>query len=88
MAVDTLDISEARKRFNNLDRELEKRPVIYITRHNKQAFAVVNLEYLETIIETLDVMADPAALEMLQQSLADIEEGRLIDQEDVERDLL
>ena len=88
MAVDTLDISEARKKFNNLDRDLEERPVIYITRHNKQAFAVVNLEYLETIIETLDVMADPAALDMLKQSLDDIENGRLIDQEDVERDLL
>lgn len=88
MAVDTLDISEARKKFNNLDRDLEERPVIYITRHNKHAFAVVNLEYLETIIETLDVMADPAALDMLKQSLDDIENGRLIDQEDVERDLL
>ena len=86
--VAALDISEARKRFNNLDRDLEERPVIYITRHNTQAFAVVNLEFIETIIETLDVMADPAAMEMLNQSLAEIGEGRLIDQEDVERDLL
>lgn len=84
---ETLDISEARSRFNTLDRDLEKRPVIVITRHNKEAFAIVNLDYLETLIETMEVLSDPATTAMLQDSVRAIEDGDLIDQEDVEKEL-
>lgn len=84
---ETLDISEARKQFNSLDTVLENEPVIVITRHNKDAFAVVNLEYLETITETLDILGNPESARMLRDSLRAIGEGRLIDQEDVEEEL-
>ena len=84
---ETLDISEARKQFNSLDAALENEPVIVITRHNKRAFAIVNLEYLETITETLDILGDPESAKMLRDSLRAIEEERLIDQEDVEKEL-
>lgn len=83
-----LDISEARKRFNTLDREFETGPIIYIKRHGKDVFAVVNTEYLETIMETMEILSDPKAAAMLQASIDDIEHGRLIDQEDIERELL
>lgn len=83
----TLDISEARKKFNTLDSALEDKPVIYITRHNKEAFAIVNIGYLETLIETMEVLGDPEAMRMLDESVRAIERGELIDQEDVEREL-
>lgn len=83
----SLDISEARKRFNTLDRELKDRPVIYITRHNRQAFAVVDIDYLETVMETMEVLGDPEAMQMLNESLRAIEKGELVDQEDVEKEL-
>ena len=83
----TLDISEARKRFNTLDRELKNRPVIYITRHNREAFAIVDIDYLETVLETMEVLGDPEAMQMLNESLRAIERGELIDQEDVEKEL-
>ena len=83
----TIDISEARKRFNTLDRDLKDRPVIYITRHNREAFAVVDIEYLETVMETMEVLGDPEAMQMLNESLRGIERGELIDQEDVEKEL-
>jgi prevent-host-death family protein len=83
----TLDISEARKRFNTLDRELKDRPVIYVTRHNRGAFAVVDIEYLETVMETMEVLGDPEAMQMLNESLQAIERGELIDQDDVEKEL-
>lgn len=83
----TLDISEARKKFNTLDIDLEERPVIIITRHNKEAFAVVNIDYLEMIQETLDVLGDSGAMELLQKSLRAIENGQLVDQEEVEEEL-
>jgi PHD/YefM family antitoxin component YafN of YafNO toxin-antitoxin module len=82
----TLDISEARKKFNTLDAELEKTPVIIITRHNKDTFAVVNIEYLEAIVDTMDILGDPEAMQMLQESVRAIEDGHLIDQEDVEEE--
>ncbi|MEE9295928.1 MAG: type II toxin-antitoxin system Phd/YefM family antitoxin [Phycisphaerae bacterium] len=85
---ETLDISEARKKFNTFDQDLREQPVIYITRHNKQAFAIVNIEYLETMIETMEVLSDPDAMAMLNESLKAIQEGRLIDHEEVEKEFL
>ncbi len=88
MSSTTLDISEARKQFNTLDERLRDERVILITRHNKEAFAVVDLDYLSALMETLEVLADPEAMKMLQQSIEDIREGRLHDHEDVKRELM
>lgn len=85
--TNSLDISEARKRFNTIDRDLKDRPVIYITRHNREAFAIVDIDYLETVMETIEVLADPEAMQMLNESVHAIERGELIDQEDVEKEL-
>ncbi len=83
----TLDISEARKQFNSLDERLQTDRVIFVTRHNKKAFAVIDLDYLEAVTETIDILADPASMEMLKQSLNDIRAGRLHSHEDVEKEL-
>ena len=85
--TNSLDISEARKRFNTIDRDLKERPVIYITRHNREAFAIIDIDYLETVMETIEVLGDPEAMQMLNESLRAIERGELIDQEDVEKEL-
>ena len=83
----TLDISEARKQLNSIDERLKDERIIYITRHNKKAFAVVNLDYLSAVIETIEVLNDPEAMQMLQRSLEDIRAGRLHDHDDVEKEL-
>ena len=83
----TLDISEARKKFNTLDQDLKERPVIYITRHDKDAFAIVDIEYLETVMETMEVLGDSETTAMLRESLRAIEEGDLVDQSEVEKEL-
>ena len=83
----TLDISEARKQLNSLDRRLAREHLIYVTRHGKKAFAVVNLEYLRTVLETIDILSDPEAVQLLQQSLADIRAGRLHDHGEVQEEL-
>jgi len=82
----TLDISEARKQFNSLDKRLKDDRVIVITRHDKKAFAVVDLDYLSAVIETVEVLSDPQAMQMLQESLDDIRAGRLRDHADVEKE--
>lgn len=83
----TLDISDARKQLNTIDKRLKDERVIVITRHSKEVFAVVDLEYLSTVRETLEVLSDPEAMRMLQQSIADIREGRLHDHDAVEKEL-
>ncbi|MDP9175536.1 MAG: type II toxin-antitoxin system Phd/YefM family antitoxin [Planctomycetota bacterium] len=83
----TLDISEARKQFNSIDERLKEDSVIYVTRHNKKAFAVVDLDYLAAVMETIEVLTDPEAMQMLEKSIADIRAGRLHAQTAVEKEL-
>lgn len=88
MATATLDISEARRQLNSLDKRLKEECVIYVTRHNKNAFVVVNLDYFSGLMESLEILADPEAIQMLQDSLADIRAGRVHDHDDVEKELM
>lgn len=76
-----LDISEARKQINSLDERLAEDKVILITRHGKPAFVTVDCEYFSALTETIEVLADPKALEMLAASIRDIRERRLLDHE-------
>jgi PHD/YefM family antitoxin component YafN of YafNO toxin-antitoxin module len=82
-----LDISEARKQFNTLDQRLARERVITITRHNKGAFALVDLDYLTAVLETLEIMSDADSYRMFIQSIEDIRAGRLHDHDDVEEEL-
>jgi prevent-host-death family protein len=88
MSAGTLDITEARQQLNQLDKRLNDEPVIYVTRHSKEVFAVVNVEYLQTILETIEIMSDPDSHKMFLESLEDIKAGRLHDHEDVKRELM
>ena len=88
MGTSTLDISEARRQFSQLDKRLREDRVIWITRHNKKAFAVVDTDLLQTILETIEILSDPDALKMLQDGLRDVRAGRLYNHDDVKSELL
>ncbi len=83
MTQTTLDISEARTQISSLEQRLRDEQVIKITKHGKDAFAVVNLDYLEAVLETIEIMSDPESFKMFQQSLDDLRNGRTIDHEDL-----
>jgi prevent-host-death family protein len=83
----TLDITEARAQLNRLDERLADERVIVVTRHNKEVFAVVDIEYLRTVLETIEIMSDPEAFKLFQQSLEDLKHGRVHDHEDVKKEL-
>lgn len=70
-----------------LNAQLAASPIIYVTRHSKRVFAIVDTETFEAMNETLEIMSDPKFCAMFHQSLEDIKEGRVCDQKDVERDL-
>lgn len=83
----TIDISEARRQFNSLDERLSTEPIIFVTRHNKKAFAIVDVECISAMLETLEIMSDPESFRMFMSSLEDIRDGRLHDHDDVEKEL-
>lgn len=83
--IESLDISQARDQLNRIDERLSESRIIWVTRHKKKAFAFVDTEWLETVLETLEVLEDPDTLRMLSDSLEDIRHGRVHDHEAVGR---
>lgn len=72
-------LMKARERLTGLNRELRKDPrtVIRITHRGKSSMALMSSELYDTLLETLDVLSDPDAVEALRKSLRDIESGRV-----------
>ena len=69
----------ARANLTGLSRELKKHPgtVVRITHRGKSAMALMSSDFYDTLLETLEVMSDPSAVEALRRSLADISAGRV-----------
>ena len=88
MKIAYLDISEARKQIGKLDERVREGGVIFVTRRHKKAFAVVGIDLMEAVFETLEILNDPDTLKMLQESLEDIKAGRLFDHEDVKKECI
>lgn len=82
-APKSMDIVEAAKRLSTFDEQLKTRPVIWVTRKRKRAFAVVDQEYLENLLETMSILSDPDMMKQIHASLEDIKAGRLVDLDDV-----
>ena len=83
----TCPISWARAHLMSMDKHLKESPIIWIERHGKPVFAIVDVEYFECIEETLEIMGDPIAMADLQQAIDDIRADRVMDHEDVKREL-
>ena len=49
---------------------------------------MVDLGYLQTVLENIDVLIDPDAARMLQESIQNIRRKEIFDHEDVKRELL
>jgi antitoxin YefM len=77
--VREMTLSEMRQRLTGINRDLQKRPgtVVRVTYRGRPSLAVMSTEVYDTIVETLDVMSDPEAIETLRGSLADIGAGRV-----------
>jgi PHD/YefM family antitoxin component YafN of YafNO toxin-antitoxin module len=83
----TLEISQVFKQLNSIEERLRKDCVIYVTRNGDRAFALVDIEYLAAVTETMEALSDPNAMRMLQGSLDDILAGRLHSHDVVEKEL-
>lgn len=85
-----LPIIEARNKLTTLPEELEKNPelgAIAVTRRGKPVLAVMSWELYETIMESLEVMADADLMKILRQSLKEAAQGKVHSWESVKREL-
>lgn len=83
-----MEITEARNQFGQLQQRVRQEQIIYVTKRGKDAFAVVDVDYLQAVLETIEIMTDPESRKAFMDSLEDIRSGRVIDHEDVKKELL
>ena len=84
-----LTITQARRALLDLPEQLAKAPdkAISVTRRGRPVLAVMPWELYESIVETLEVLSDPAATAALHASLEDIRKGRVISHEEARKRL-
>ena len=86
--TERITITNARNALTKLPEKLEQNPaIIEVTRQNIPVLAILNWEDWEAIVETLEILADPDAMEQLRESVADIEAGRVRDLRAVGKEL-
>jgi PHD/YefM family antitoxin component YafN of YafNO toxin-antitoxin module len=85
----TMKFTEARKQFSTLHEHFDKdNNAIIVEKHGQRLLAIVDPDYLDAMVETMEIMADPNTYKMLLESLDDIKHGRVRSHEDVRRDIL
>src|SRR5688572_13156471 len=78
-------LMSVREKLTGLNRELQRSPgtVVKITHRGRPSMALMSSELYDTLVETLEVISDPAAADALRKSLRDIAKGRLRTLDDV-----
>lgn len=84
----TLAISEARKELNHLPKRLEKEHnAIGITQNGKPVMAIMDWDFYETIMESLEILGDDALLAKMKKGLLEINAGKGINWETAKKAL-
>ena len=78
LLADSLSISEARIQLPRLpERLIAEKRAIPLTRRGQPVMALVSWELYMSIIETMEIMADPKMVDALRESVQDIKAGRV-----------
>lgn len=78
-----LPVTEAKNRLLHLIREIdEKDTVLTITRGGVPVAVMLSPERYEGLLETIEVLADRAAMQSLRRSIEDSQAGRWVSEED------
>ncbi len=82
----TLPFTEARAGLTELLDEIERvHEHVVITRKGRPSAVIMAQDEYDSLIETLEVLADPEAMADLAASQHDLDAGRVFDLEDVKR---
>lgn len=82
-----IPISEARKRLNELHKEIGPDETVSITSRGKQVFALMSWELYESMTETMAILGDPALMASFEKGLRDMREGRFTDWETLKKEM-
>jgi prevent-host-death family protein len=83
-----MPIIEARNNLTKMPEKLKRKPgVIEITRRGEPVLAVMPWELYESIMETLEIMADEEMMKALRQGIKEMKEGKGIPLEDIEKEM-
>jgi len=77
--TEILPLAEARNRLSELAGRVEAtHERIIVTRNGRPAFAIVSLEDIESLEETLSLLSDPEAMAGIRQSEQEHAEGKSV----------
>jgi antitoxin YefM len=81
---DYVPITQAKNKLLDMVRSLHDTDnAIAITKNGIPEAVLISIEKYEGLIETIDILADDEAREMLKRSAEDVKVGRVVDMEDV-----
>jgi antitoxin YefM len=81
---DYVPITQAKNKLLDMVRTLHDTDnAIAITKNGIPEAVLISIEKYEGLIETIDILADDEAREMLKRSAEDVKVGRVVDMEDV-----
>ncbi len=84
-----LPIAEARRELNHLPEKLRKaHEAITVTRRGKPIMAIMDWEFYETIIETVEILGDAKIMRDIKRGIRDIKAGKGISWEKAKRELV
>jgi prevent-host-death family protein len=77
--TEELTMVAARRELTKLPERLNERPVtVAVTRRGRPVLAIMSWEDYEAVVETLEILGDEQAMDLLRRSLAEVKEGRAI----------
>jgi prevent-host-death family protein len=84
----TITLKELRpalpKVVDSIDSKMER---YLVTRHGKPVIVMLGIDDYESLIETLDILADPEAKKGLRQGIKDATQGRTRSWQEIKRSL-
>jgi prevent-host-death family protein len=84
----TVPFTEARASLSELlDYIAAHQDHVVITRNGKRVALLMSMDEWESWEETIEVLSDPETMEALRRSEEDVKAGRLVDWDEVKRDL-
>jgi len=79
-----VSVTEAKNRLLDLIRNLKSRPeIVAITRDGVPAAVLLSMAQFEGLMETIEILSDPAAMRSIRKSLRQAQAGKWIGHEAV-----
>lgn len=75
--MQSMPITEARKKFMKLPDQAAGDQVIAVTRRNREVMAVMSWEMYEGLLETVEVLSDGELMNNVRKGVEDIKAGRI-----------